>query len=103
MDDQQFRQLLDYFGYSWKGYRKVRRGVKKRIVKHMQETGCRTVNAYLRALARDGELRHQCESVMCVSISRFFRDRLLWELIEDQLIPEFIEKRIPKVKIWSAG
>jgi len=36
MNDEQFRQLLDYFQYSWAGYRKVRKGVKKRISRHMQ-------------------------------------------------------------------
>jgi len=28
MDDLQFRQLLDYFCYSWDGYRRVRKGLK---------------------------------------------------------------------------
>jgi len=31
MDDNQFQILLDYLQYSWTGYRRVRKGVKKRI------------------------------------------------------------------------
>ncbi len=31
LDDQAFRQLLDYFDRPWSGYRKVRKGVMKRI------------------------------------------------------------------------
>ena len=46
MDDQQFRELLDHFGYSWEGYRRVRRGVKKRISKHLRQLGCRSIDEY---------------------------------------------------------
>ena len=103
MDDQQFRQLLDHFGYSWRGYRKVRKGVKKRIIKHMQEIGCRSMETYLDSLDRDEELRGQCESLMCVSISRFFRDRLLWKAIEYQIVPGFLKENIKRLKLWFAG
>jgi chemotaxis protein methyltransferase CheR len=41
MDDAQFKQLLALFNRSWKGYRKIRKGVKKRIGRHMQSLGCR--------------------------------------------------------------
>ena len=37
MKDTQFHQLLDRFGFSWAGYRRVRKGVKKRLARHMQE------------------------------------------------------------------
>jgi len=36
MDDKEFSQLLQYLGLSWQGYRKVRKGVKKRVSRHMQ-------------------------------------------------------------------
>ena len=50
MDDDQFRILLEYLQYSWTGYRKVRKGVKKRIQRHMQQLGCRNVMDYLKIL-----------------------------------------------------
>ena len=57
MDDQQFRQPLNCFGLSWYGYRKVRKGVKKCIRRHMQRLGCRTVREYLIDLDSSRELR----------------------------------------------
>jgi len=50
MDDRQFRVLLDLLGLSWKGYRKVRRGVQKRMVRHMQSAECRSFAQFLRTL-----------------------------------------------------
>lgn len=103
MDDQQFRQLLSYFGFSWSGYRKVRKGVKKRISRHMQQLGCRNMAAYLAALDLDPQTRQVCEQLMTVSISRFFRDRKFWQTFEKKLLPDLIENQPVKVKVWSAG
>jgi chemotaxis protein methyltransferase CheR len=103
MDDQQFRQLLIHFQYSWAGYRKVRKGVKKRINRHMHQLGCRNMDAYLDKLDQSHKTRQACERLMTVSISRFFRDRQFWHTLEKKLLPELLESRAEKVKVWSAG
>ena len=103
MDDQQFRQLLNHFQYSWSGYRKVRKGVKKRINRHMHQLGCRNMGAYLAKLDQNHEVRQECERLMTVSISRFFRDRKFWHTLEKKLLPEILESRAGKIKVWSAG
>ncbi len=103
MDDQQFRQLLSHFGYSWSGYRKVRKGVKKRINRHMHQLGCRNMEAYLAKIDQSRETRQECELLLTVSISRFFRDRKFWHTLEKNLLPEMLESRAGKIKVWSAG
>jgi chemotaxis methyl-accepting protein methylase len=103
MDDDQFRQLLDRFDFSWSGYRKVRKGVKKRISRHMQELKCTRIDAYLDLLNKSAELRQECEKRMTVSISRFFRDRQLWYDLADDLLPSLIERERKALRVWSAG
>lgn len=103
MDDRQFRQVLDRLGLSWRGYRKVRKGVKKRIRRHMQALKCETFETYLLALDRDEEIRVACERLMTVSISRFFRDLGLWETLENQILPEMIPRNREGLKVWFAG
>ena len=103
MDDAHFRKLLDYLGYSWAGYRKVRKGVKKRIGRHMQRLGCRHITAYLNLLEHQADLRIECELLMTVSISRFFRDRRLWQLLEQRWLPDIIAENPLKMAVWSAG
>jgi len=53
MNDEQFLKLLNYFSFSWAGYRKVRKGVKKRIARHMTESGCLDMDAYIHRLETD--------------------------------------------------
>jgi chemotaxis protein methyltransferase CheR len=103
MDDQQFRRLLNRFGFSWPGYRKVRKGVKKRIKKHMNVLGCRNITHYLAELEKSDDVREKCELLLTVSISRFFRDRELWKSLEKKYLPDLIEKHMEKIKVWSAG
>jgi chemotaxis protein methyltransferase CheR len=103
MDDAQFRKLLEFLGYSWDGYRRVRKGVKKRIQRHMQRLGCRDIAAYLNLLANQADCRHECELLMSVSISRFFRDRHLWQMLENRWLPDIIKINPLQIKVWSAG
>ncbi|MGD0627437.1 MAG: CheR family methyltransferase [Thermodesulfobacteriota bacterium] len=103
MDDQQFRRILDFLGLSWKGYRKVRKGVKKRVSRHMLQIGFRGVDELLLAMETERELRKQVENLMTVSISRFFRDRGLWQALENHGLPMLLERKDPIIKVWSAG
>ena len=103
MDDEQFRQLLDFFELSWSGYRKVRKGVKKRVNRHMQSLGCRRTSYYLQLLREQPTCRRDCEQLMTVSISRFFRDRQLWTFLESNFLPEIAAGTSEPVAIWSAG
>lgn len=103
MDDQQFRQLLDRFEFSWSGYRKVRKGVKKRISRHMNTLGCGSFTDYQTELDKNKEIRHQCELLLTVSISRFFRDRKFWQTLENRFLPDLCQKYRDNLKIWSAG
>ena len=89
MHDQEFRQIIDFFQLSWPGYRKVSKGVKKRIGRHMQELGCRSVDAYLDRLSVRLEDKARCQQLLTVSISRFFRDRRLWEIMENRIFTPF--------------
>ena len=103
MDDQQFRQLLNRYEFSWAGYRKVRKGVKKRIHRYMKSIECNTMEDFLVELDRNNEVRDHCERLMTVSISRFFRDRGFWKGFIENILPEFFDVDREKIKFWSAG
>jgi len=103
MDDPDFRQLLNRFHLSWEGYRKVRKGVKKRLHRHMQQIGCRNLRQYVQAIDENFDLEHQCKLLLSVSISRFFRDRRLWEVLETDILPGIFRENLKEVSVWSAG
>ncbi len=107
MDDDAFRRILDHFDLSWAGYRRVRKGVKKRLARHMQEGGQRSVDDYLRWLETSPHAAKAAHELLTVSISRFYRDRHLWEVLEKSLLPKLacraVKERAWAIRAWSAG
>jgi chemotaxis protein methyltransferase CheR len=103
MDDRQFKILLEALGYSFDGYRRVRKGVKKRIRRHMRDFGCPDVLAYLQRIVDSPADREACTRLLTVSISRFMRDRPLWEALETVWLPDLHRRFGPRLRAWSAG
>lgn len=103
MDDDAFRALLADFERSWRGYRKVRRGVQKRLVRHMHALNCKTVSEYRSRLDRDEEARREMKRRLTVSISRFFRDQRMWHVLKASVLPALVRDHPQGLQVWSAG
>jgi len=103
LSDEDFRILLLHLDRPWAGFRKVRRGVKRRIRFHMQALGCSSATAYLQVIKRRPEIRAECERRLLVTISRFFRDRQLWQAFRERLLPGLVGRFEAPIRIWSAG
>ncbi len=105
MNDDSFKKLLEYFHLSWDGYRKVRKGVKKRIARHLQVLNLDCMDDYLELIERDENVRKTSLRHLTVSISRFYRDRILWERLGKEILPVLLNKfsNEPKFRVWSCG
>src|SRR5512137_1787224 len=103
MRESEFAAMLERFALSPEGYRKVRKGVQKRIVRHMQELRCPSMKAYLERLDTDGDAERKARRLMDVSISRFFRDGPLWRSLEEEILPSLIANHPEGLRVWSAG
>jgi chemotaxis methyl-accepting protein methylase len=103
LDDDKFKQLLTYFNLSWSGYRRVRKGVKKRIRRHMRHAGCQDMASYMHCLSTKDHLRQECERLLTVPISRFFRDKRVWTVLSEAILPVLVCEEYEKISIWSAG
>lgn len=107
MDDHSFKLILAFFELSWPGYRRVRKGVKKRLSRHMRECGCRNVPEYLWLLGESPAAKKTAEKLLTVSISRFLRDPEVWTALEACLASRLAEASARvftrPFQAWSAG
>ncbi len=103
LSDNEFKYLLAELGRPWKGFRKVRKGVMKRIRRHMRNLDCLSVDSYLTKLRDDPEEYKICQDCLRVTISRFFRDRHLWKTLKEAVLPDLLKLSPDKVRVWSAG
>lgn len=96
---------LTKMGYRWEGFRKPRGQILKRVRRRMQELqltgGYPEYRRYLENHPGEWEtLDRLCD----VTISKFFRDRKLWEYLRDSVMPELLaDKNSEPVTPWSIG
>jgi chemotaxis protein methyltransferase CheR len=90
----------------WPGFRKVRRQVCKRLKRRILELGLDDVAAYRRRLEADNAEWRAFDECCHITISRFFRDRGVFEVLRKHVLPT-IATRVAREKrpahIWSAG
>jgi chemotaxis protein methyltransferase CheR len=90
----------------WPGFRKVRRQVCKRLTRRIYELGLDDLAAYRSRLKTDPAEWCAFDECCHITISRFFRDRGVFEVLRKHVLPDIAaraahEKRA--VHMWSAG
>ena len=90
----------------WPGFRKVRRQVCKRLKHRMRDLGLDNYSAYRVRLEADPSEWQIFDECCHITISRFFRDRGIFEGVRRQVLPDIAEqaKREGRdAQVWSAG
>lgn len=103
ISDADFEAVLKAFGLLWSGYRKVRKGAKRRLASLMAEQGIPTIPDLLECCRESPALKEEALRALAVPISRFFRDRRLWIVLETHVIPGIARWSGNQVRVWSAG
>ncbi len=104
----QFLQwCLPRLNLRWRGFRKVRRQVYKRINRRLQELGVPSIAAY-RVYLEDHPGEWPVLDDFCrIGISRFYRDRSVFQYLEHEVLPQLAQLVIAggedEIRCWSAG
>jgi chemotaxis protein methyltransferase CheR len=99
--------MLPHVGLRWKGFRNVRSQVVKRIRRRADELGLPSLAAYREHLVSHPEelavVAHACR----VTISRFYRDRGLFDHLFSAVLPRLATAAVAceerELRVWSAG
>jgi chemotaxis protein methyltransferase CheR len=90
---------LPRLGLHWLGFRKVRRQVCRRVSRRIADLGLGGADAYRSYLERNAHEWDALAGLCRVTISRFWRDRAVFEALTDVVLPALG----PSVSAWSAG
>lgn len=95
---------LPLLGLRWRGYRRVRGTVCKRLRRRLRELGLADLGAYRALLERDAAEWGRLEAFCRIPISRFYRDRRVFDAIADTILPMLARAaESGRVACWSAG
>lgn len=91
----------------WPGFRKVRKQVCKRISRRMSKLGLPGVFNYQNYLQRHEAEWPVLDSLCRITISRFYRNKKVFALLEQEILPQLAEQARVRgeyiLRIWSAG
>jgi chemotaxis protein methyltransferase CheR len=100
------QEALPRLGLRWRGFRKVHGQVCKRLRRRMKELGVEGFAAYRKQLDNHPEEWTVLDGLTHITISRFFRDKSIFEALERRVLPDIAararsDKR--QARFWSAG
>lgn len=91
----------------WQGFRKVRKQVCKRIEQRMRELDLDDVEAYRIHLYKHPEEWQILDSLCAVTISRFYRDTVLFRFLEQEVLPALVRQALERgereLRCWNIG
>lgn len=101
------QDALPHLDLKWSGYRKVRRTVCKRIGRRLRELGLTDLNAYAKLIEQSPEELARFDAFCRIPISRFYRDRGVFDALADPLLSQLAERASAggrrELRCWSAG
>jgi chemotaxis protein methyltransferase CheR len=99
--------VLPRLGRRWDGYRRVRRQVCRRVWRRVGELGLDSLAEYRSLLERDPDEWRRLDAMTDITISRFYRDRAVYDFLRSEMLPTLIERARragrSTVRVWSAG
>lgn len=91
---------VDYSNYS-KSHLRRRFHARMRVVEETK------FKSYLNYLKRNEEEINELRELLTVNVTKFKRDDEVWEIIQDDIFPQLLEKKkkdiLKNIKAWSAG
>jgi chemotaxis protein methyltransferase CheR len=98
---------LPRLGLRWAGYRKVRRTVCKRLRRRLRDLRLDSLQACAAYLTENPEEWRSFEINCRIPISRFYRDRGVFDMLADRILPDLAHEATVcgdgRVACWSAG
>jgi chemotaxis protein methyltransferase CheR len=98
---------LPRLGLRWEGFRKPRRQVCRRIERRRRELGLPDIEAYRARLEADAEEWRVLDRFCSVTISRFWRDRGVFDALAGEVFPALSDtaqaEDRSQLEAWSAG
>ncbi len=104
MDFEPFiKEAASLLDLQWRRFK--RGGIKRKVERRITELGLSHYEDYLSKIKKDPEEKGHLSQILTVTITRFFRDKEVFDLLENSIIPAIInnKKGEDEFRIWSIG
>ena len=77
--------------------------VTSRLTRLMSELQIDSFSVLMQRLRTDSKLRHRIMDAMTTNETSWFRDSYPFDILKEQLLPEFAKRQARQIRIWSAA
>jgi chemotaxis protein methyltransferase CheR len=100
--DEFLKRTAALFGLQWRRFQ--RRSIKRRVERRFSDLGLSGFQEYFARVEADPEEQQRLSQMLTVTISRFFRDRGVFERLVTSVIPSILGKMEEgPLKVWAIG
>ncbi|MGA2317322.1 MAG: protein-glutamate O-methyltransferase CheR [Thermodesulfobacteriota bacterium] len=101
--EQFIKEVAPLLDLQWRRFK--RGGIKRKVERRLTEIGLSNFEDYLLKIRRNSEEQSHLSKILTVTISRFYRDKEVFDLLEHSIIPAILKNKKGKdeFKIWSIG
>jgi chemotaxis protein methyltransferase CheR len=99
--DEFLKEAVTYLGLNWHPFH--RRGIKRKVERRIVESGLSNFEEYLQFFRKNLNEQKHLSEILTITISRFFRDREVFDVLSQSVIPNLLEENRKELKTWSIG
>jgi chemotaxis methyl-accepting protein methylase len=99
--DEFLKEVVSPLGLNWRPFH--RRGIKRKVERRIVESGLSNFEEYLQFLRKNLDEQRHLSKILAITISRFFRDREVFDTLTQSVIPILLKEDRKELKIWSIG
>jgi chemotaxis methyl-accepting protein methylase len=95
------KEATALLGLQWRPLH--RKGIKRKVERRVAEIGLSGFEEYLLGVRKDSEEQRLLSKTLTVTISRFFRDREVFDTLTQSIVPDLLKEDTGELRIWCIG
>ena len=96
------REVASPLGLQWRPFK--RKGIRRKVERRISQIGLSNYEEYFLRIKKDPQEHHTLSEILTVTISRFFRDKEVFNTVGQTVLPALLrEKEREELRIWSIG
>jgi len=99
--DEFLKEATALLGLQWRPFH--RKGIKRKVERRVAEIGLSGLEEYLRKVKKDSEEHLLLSKILTVTISRFFREREVFDTLGKSIVPGLLKEDIRALRVWCIG
>jgi chemotaxis methyl-accepting protein methylase len=99
--DEFLREATVLLGLQWRPFRK--KGIKRKVERRVASVGLFDLKEYLVKVKKDSEEYLSFSRILTVTISRFFRDKEVFDTLAQSILPDLLKEDSSELRIWCIG